>query len=49
MNSFEAKKTLIEEEIILLVKPLLSRMKNARNIRSKGGTELKDGIKGQTY
>ena len=45
---FEAKKKLIEEEIIRLRKTIIKPNEETQSIiRSKGGTELKDGIKGQ--
>ncbi|MDX1805578.1 MAG: tRNA uridine-5-carboxymethylaminomethyl(34) synthesis enzyme MnmG [Paenisporosarcina sp.] len=45
---FEAKKKLIEEEIVRLRKTIIKPNEETQSIiRSKGGTELKDGIKGQ--
>ena len=45
---FEAKKKSIEEEIIRLRKTIIKPNEETQSIiRSKGGTELKDGIKGQ--
>ncbi|EPD50919.1 tRNA uridine 5-carboxymethylaminomethyl modification enzyme MnmG [Paenisporosarcina sp. HGH0030] len=45
---FEAKKKLIEEEIFRLRKTIIKPNEVTQEIiRSKGGTELKDGIKGQ--
>ena len=45
---FEAKKKLIEEEIIRLRKTIIKPNEETQSIiRSKGGAELKDGIKGQ--
>lgn len=45
---FEAKKKLIEEEIVRLRKTIIKPNEETQEIiRSKGGTELKDGIKGQ--
>lgn len=45
---FEAKKKLIEEEIVRLRKTIIKPNEVTQEIiRSKGGTELKDGIKGQ--
>lgn len=45
---FEAKKKLIEEEIIRLRKTIIKPNEETQSIiRLKGGTELKDGIKGQ--
>ncbi len=47
-NRFVAKKNLIEEEIARLRKTILKpNVETQEIIRSKGGTELKDGIKGQ--
>lgn len=45
---FEAKKKLIDEEIVRLRKTIIKPNEETQEIiRSKGGTELKDGIKGQ--
>lgn len=45
---FEAKKKLIDEEIVRLRKTIIKPNEVTQEIiRSKGGTELKDGIKGQ--
>ncbi|HLG27253.1 MAG TPA: tRNA uridine-5-carboxymethylaminomethyl(34) synthesis enzyme MnmG [Paenisporosarcina sp.] len=45
---FEAKKKLIEAEIVRLRKTIIKPNEETQSIiRSKGGTELKDGIKGQ--
>jgi tRNA uridine 5-carboxymethylaminomethyl modification enzyme len=45
---FETKKKLIEQEIIRLRKTIIKPNEETQSIiRSKGGTELKDGIKGQ--
>lgn len=47
-DRFEAKKKLIEEEIVRLRKTIIKPNEETQEIiRSKGGTELKDGIKGQ--